>query len=708
MCAAWLVVFALLALAAGASPDCATDNGILADLFTQGTARRAPGRQTWHDAIIANQIPRDCGSRQMCACVQKASGPLFARVHGEAACLIEAVVRDCTLVTVWFGATGGRAHGSTFTWQKDKEALIDTCPSQRLHDCYLQPLSTCTPDLLSHSADLGIAETDPGPLDPLSHPKGSDASIIPTRRDVFVIPEGPDSPHPAQHTASMQAFDPHTASTQAFDLHTSLRSKAQAFDPRHANVHVFSVGLGLSPRTKAILEATCGVRGVLAILSEATAFVLRPRPLLVEYVSRVATWLGLGTCPHQTPVNESIGGEGSLGIDKAGEGQGGAKEGEGWTEGNEGEGQVVGQGGGKRKLLEEGQRAGQSWEGHTEAHKGGLDDLDKGQAGGQKDGLDVEPGRSEGGTKGQKGGLYREPGEKEGHKDRRRQRDKAGPQDKDRGQAKAADPSLPARFGRLADALVPVLGFQVAHVVADDPHAVHSFARVFRGTTMSLNASLVAFRPPAPFGPAPMRSSGRGLLQDDGTAVTDSHTGGESDDGDNQDGSFSGAVHGGPFEGMRGPSRWEDSSSAGERGHREALRAITKYYHRKKQRGEVPVDQAALLLAETILLAQGGTLAGASASPQHQAAAELMAMMTWPPRVFDLHNDVLAGDGVPDGRRPHGSWSSLVQDRSREAEDVRQFFSVLAGLEEDARIKLFAQRYPTVFYEHREPSFQAR
>eukprot|EP00899_Mesostigma_viride_P028362 jgi/Mesvir1/8710/Mv02643-RA.1 len=626
MCAAWLVVFVLLALAAGASPDCATDNGILADLFTQGTARRAPGRQTWHDAIIANQIPRDCGSRQMCACVQKASGPLFARVHGEAACLIEAVVRDCTL----------------------------------------------------------------------------------------------------------------------------------AFDPRHANVHVFSVGLGLSPRTKAILEATCGVRGVLAIHSEATAFVLRPRPLLVEYVSRVATWLGLGTCPHQTPVNESIGvlifrepgdqrqggsngreggagghegegggggnegeswgeetqGEGSLGIDKAGEGQGGAKEGEGWTEGNEGEGQVVGQGGGKRKLLEEGQRAGQSWEGHTEAHKGGLDDLDKGQAGGQKDGLDVEPGRSEGGTKGQKGGLYREPGENEGHKDRRRQRDKAGPQDKDRGQAKAADPSLPARFGRLADALVPVLGFQVAHVVADDPHAVHSFARVFRGTTMSLNASLVAFRPPAPFGPAPMRSSGRGLLQDDGTAVTDSHTGVESDDGDNQDGSFSGAVHGGPFEGMRGPSRWEGSSSAGERGHREALRAITKYYNRKKQRGEVPVDQAALLLAETILLAQGGTLVGASASHQHQAAAELMAMMTWPPRVFDLHNDVLAGDGVPDGRRPHGSWSSLVQDYSRAAEDVRQFMSVLAGLEEDARIKLWAQRYPTLFYEHRwdndSRSFQAR
>eukprot|EP00899_Mesostigma_viride_P002966 jgi/Mesvir1/12670/Mv17949-RA.1 len=325
MCAAWLVVFALLALAAGASPDCATDNGILADLFTQGTARRAPGRQAWHDAIIVNQMPRDCGSRQLCACVQKASGPLFARLHGEAACLIEAVIRDCTLVTAWFGVGG--AHGSTFTRQKDKEALIDTCPPQRLHDCYLQPLSTCTPDLLSYSADLGIAETTPGPLDPVSRPKGSDASIIPKGRDVFVVPKGRDSPHPAPrtasmqaldphtasmqaldpHTASLQAFDPHTISMQAFDPHTSLRSKARAFDPRHANVQVFSVGPGLSPRTKAILEATFGVRGVLAIYSEATAFVLRPRPLLVEYVSRVATWLGLGTCPHQTPVNESIG-----------------------------------------------------------------------------------------------------------------------------------------------------------------------------------------------------------------------------------------------------------------------------------------------------------------------------------------------------------------------------------------------------------------
>eukprot|EP00899_Mesostigma_viride_P002964 jgi/Mesvir1/12669/Mv17948-RA.1 len=269
-------------------------------------------------------------------------------------------------------------------------------------------------------------------------------------------------------------------------------------------------------------------------------------------------------------------GEGSLGINK---------EGEGWTEANEGDGQVVGLGGGKRKLLEEGQRPGHSWEGHTEAHKGSLDYLDKGRGEGQKDGLDLEPGRSEGGMEGQKGGLYREPGKEKGHKDHRRQRDKAGPQGKGRGQAKVADPSLPARFGRLADALVPVLGFQVAHVVADDPQAAHAFSRVFRGATLWLNASLVAFSPPAPFGPAPMRSSRRGISQDDGTALTDSHPGLESDDGDNQDGSFSGAVHGGPFEGMRGPSRWEGSSGAGERGHPEALCAIMRYYQRKKQRG---------------------------------------------------------------------------------------------------------------------------
>ena len=118
-------------------------SAVLTNLFEQGQVVRDPGRQRWHDAILQAQEPSQssCATRRLCSC-RVGHGQLWSRVHGEAVCLLEAMVRNCTLTDVV---------------NADKQMLLEPrfCTSMRLRECYLRPLSTC---MGAHAGELIISK----------------------------------------------------------------------------------------------------------------------------------------------------------------------------------------------------------------------------------------------------------------------------------------------------------------------------------------------------------------------------------------------------------------------------------------------------------------------------------------------------------------------------------------------------------------------
>ena len=142
--------------ASSASVCSSTDErpGVYVDLFAEGRWSGSGVRKAFHDAIVLNQQPADCLSRKMCTC-KSSHGQLFSELHGEVTCLLQAVLRNCTL-THFMG--GGHDPGPA----KEPLSNPNECKSQQLRECYLQPLSTCNKSLgeTFDASQIGLDEDD--------------------------------------------------------------------------------------------------------------------------------------------------------------------------------------------------------------------------------------------------------------------------------------------------------------------------------------------------------------------------------------------------------------------------------------------------------------------------------------------------------------------------------------------------------------------
>ena len=111
--------------------ECST--GVLTDLFNVSTAATTQARSRWREAIFASQHPADCARATLCTC-HVAHGQVLSAVHGDAVCLLAAVLQNCTLVDPPRLATAKR------------NCEIDTTLTSNtaeLRDCHLQKLSPC-------------------------------------------------------------------------------------------------------------------------------------------------------------------------------------------------------------------------------------------------------------------------------------------------------------------------------------------------------------------------------------------------------------------------------------------------------------------------------------------------------------------------------------------------------------------------------------
>eukprot|EP00899_Mesostigma_viride_P010955 jgi/Mesvir1/19861/Mv13151-RA.1 len=293
--------------AAGAASDGATSSAgalLLTDLFHQGPAVRGPAKQRWHDAILANQFPSDCSSRPLCACVLRAHGQLFSKLRGEASCLLHAVLSNCTLVEVRFDKdltdTRPLDHTSCL-YPTDNLAFAPLCPTRRLHDCYFAPLSNCSCDSAGPSTTTrpvgttssttphqGAHTPPPGVLPRWGREEPPLRNGTPEGDPAVEAPPDGTLPHPPLTPTPTPTGGPATTTTTTTTTFTAPPT------PTLSGLVVFEVMRpGLSGEMAAEVAARWGLRGTLAVFSEATSFLLRPGPVLRDYIPRVAGWLGL-------------------------------------------------------------------------------------------------------------------------------------------------------------------------------------------------------------------------------------------------------------------------------------------------------------------------------------------------------------------------------------------------------------------------------
>lgn len=129
-----------LALIAAVVSAPAEASSVVADLFRDGGVERSATWQRFHDAIASNQA----ACETVCVCNVEGA-QLVSSIHGEATCLLEALVRNCTLLDT-----------SADFLRSDQ---WPDCPSGRLHDCFLEPLASCDAPALARAARTRITAT---------------------------------------------------------------------------------------------------------------------------------------------------------------------------------------------------------------------------------------------------------------------------------------------------------------------------------------------------------------------------------------------------------------------------------------------------------------------------------------------------------------------------------------------------------------------
>ena len=115
--------------------------GVLTDLFNVTTRSTTQARLRWREAIYASQHPADCARAALCTCVVS-HGQLFSAIHGDAVCLLAAVLQNCTLVDAVPSTLAKRDCEAVS--QDDLLANIGIKGGTALmRDCHLQKLSPC-------------------------------------------------------------------------------------------------------------------------------------------------------------------------------------------------------------------------------------------------------------------------------------------------------------------------------------------------------------------------------------------------------------------------------------------------------------------------------------------------------------------------------------------------------------------------------------
>lgn len=94
------------------------------------------GRSRFHSAVDALQFPDSCDDVHFCHC-QYAVGPagLFAKLHSRSLCLLQSVLRNCTLIDM---SNDKLSPGDSY--------LTSECTSSNatsVWECYFQPLTHC-------------------------------------------------------------------------------------------------------------------------------------------------------------------------------------------------------------------------------------------------------------------------------------------------------------------------------------------------------------------------------------------------------------------------------------------------------------------------------------------------------------------------------------------------------------------------------------
>ena len=128
---------AVLALFAFPGTDA---SGVVSNLFRDGGVDRDAKWQHFHDAIKYNQA--SCAA--LCVCDVEGA-QLFSSIHGEAVCLLEAVLRNCTLTST--------------SLRIQKAEHWANCSSADLHACFLEPLHACPAASLARAPQMRFSAT---------------------------------------------------------------------------------------------------------------------------------------------------------------------------------------------------------------------------------------------------------------------------------------------------------------------------------------------------------------------------------------------------------------------------------------------------------------------------------------------------------------------------------------------------------------------
>eukprot|EP00899_Mesostigma_viride_P010266 jgi/Mesvir1/19240/Mv03492-RA.1 len=702
-----------------------------------GPAVRGPAKQRWHDAILANQFPSDCSSRPLCACVLRAHGQLFSKLRGEASCLLHAVLSNCTLVEVRFDKdltdTRPLDHTSCL-YPTDNLAFAPLCPTRRLHDCYFAPLSNCSCDSAGPSTTTrpvgttssttphqGAHTPPPGVLPrwgreepPLRNgtPEGDPAVEAP--------PDGTLPPPPYPH--------PHPTGGPATTTTTTTTTFTAPPTPTLSGLVVFEVMRpGLSGEMAAEVAARWGLRGTLAVFSEATSFLLRPGPVLRDYIPRVAGWLGLAVGlvsppgphdPSRPPGGRHFNNDVIAASDRRadrrrqyargalprsphpGGGPGNINNGNSGSANSNGTAPWPGsdaaaaqhwaqdQGSRGRRELREVHRASSkqvealSRRSREEGAAGSADGRRVPSPHGPITGAGLM-GRSQRND----ANIFRFTsfpsfGAGRGRRSRELKWGGSGsmahfslPRRHNNGKSSiraGAAGSMHSRgdvgvgetiavhirhgdehnagrgagdtyrFAEYANAVGGMLGLDVAHVMSDDVHAARDFAHVFFGRVVALGEDKVAY---ARVGGERGSQAMRKYYRKNNVLMNKQQTN-ETRRG-RRNGSFS-SLDSLNFTGSI------------ENGHSISTRAADRSITGGEVEGPIvdpTVDQVALLLAEVVLMAQAGAIIGAALSNVYSTVVELAAMVTWPPPVYEIFNDVMSFDGIATGFRPHNDWT---------------------------------------------------
>eukprot|EP00899_Mesostigma_viride_P028921 jgi/Mesvir1/9213/Mv14610-RA.1 len=662
-----------------------------------GPAVRGPARQRWHDAILANQFPSDCSSRpRLCACVLRAHGQLFSKLRGEASCLLHAVLSNCTLVEVRFDKdltdTRPLDHTSCL-YPTDNLAFAPLCPTRRLHDCYFAPLSNCSCDSAGPSTTTrpvgttttphqGAHTPPPGVLPGWGREEPPLRNGTPEGDPAVEAPPDGTLPHPPLTPTPTPTGGPATTTTATTTTFTTPPT------PTLSGLVVFEVMRpGLSGEMAAEVAARWGLRGTLAVLrppggrhfnNDVIAASDRRADRRRQYARGA-----LPRSPHPGGGPGNINNNGNSGSANS---NGTAP----WPGSDAAAAQhwAQDQGSRGRRELREVHRASSkqvealSRRSREEGAAGSADGRRVPSPHGPITGAGLM-GRSQrndanifrftsfpsfGAGRGRRSREFKWGGSgsmahfslQRRHNNRKSSiRAGAAGSMHSRGGVGVGETIAvhirhgdehntgrgagdTYRFAEYANAVGGMLGLDVAHVMSDDVHAARDFAHVFFGRVVALGEDKVAYaRVGGEMGSQAMRKYYR-----KNNVLMNKQQTNETRRG-RRNGSFS-SLDSLNFTGSI------------ENGHSISTRAADRSITGGEVEGPIAdptVDQVALLLAEVVLMAQAGAIIGAALSNVYSTVVELAAMVTWPPPVYEIFNDVMSFDGIATGFRPHNDWT---------------------------------------------------